>query len=187
MLFRSGHKGSGGGEGIENISSDEETVTVRDPRRASLTKTTVDVLSPVSMSPPPPSPKAPAANHTSLAFSFQRFGDPSLGLQTLLSSKGASTTRSEAAPASPPCQAVSPSPMAYEPEVEDISGDDSPVMVYNTPYDLQVESVSDDDEGTAHGGGDDMEVCSEDEDNVIELNVAPTGHKIGRASCRERV
>lgn len=130
------------GGGIENISSDEETAPViRDPRRASLTKPTVDVLSPISIS-PPFSPKLRGPNHAKSNSSFQRFADPSLGLQTLLAGKGTivSSVKNEAPPTF--TLPVTPSPMTYEPEVEDISGDESPVMVYNTPtYDLQVSCV----------------------------------------------
>ena len=122
-----------GAPNIENISSDEEgPPVVRDPRRASLTRPSVDVLSPVSIS-PPFSPRVPASlrslNHTTR--SHLTFADPSLGLQTFVSAAG----KPEAPPTT--TSLVTPS---YEPEVEDISGDESPVMVYNsTPnYDLQV-------------------------------------------------
>ena len=130
----------GASEGIENISSDEEAAPViRDPRRASLTKpAAVDVVSPVSIS-PPFSPRLRGPNHSRVNPTFQRFADPSLGLQTLLGGKGTavSAAKSETPPTLPP--PTTPSPMTYEPEVEDISGDESPVMVYNTPtYDLQV-------------------------------------------------
>ena len=85
---------------------------------------------------------------------------------------------------SSPCPVSS----AYELEVEEISGDESPVMVCFEP--LKVETISDDDMELS---GDDMEVCSDDEnaqDNVIEVNVktsqppmiptfAPRGHPPG--------
>ena len=126
--------------GIENISSDEEAPPViRDPRRASLTKPSVDILSPISISPPSsPKPLGPGPNHT-LSFLGQQFADPSLGLQTLLAGKAAASSvmKNE----TPPTPSLM---MTYEPEVEDISGDESPVMVYNTPtYDIQVSSLSD--------------------------------------------
>lgn len=64
----------------------------------------------------------------------------------------------------------SPRP-AYELEVEEISGDESPVMVYFEP--LKVESISDDDGDAMVMGGDDMEISDNenDQDDVIELNV----------------
>ena len=85
--------------------------------------------------------------------------DPSLGLKTLLARQvGSGDT-----PKSSPSMLNS----NYELEVEEISGDESPVMVFFEP--LQVESVSDDDN---IAGGDDMDVCSDDESsNVIEVNV----------------
>lgn len=120
--------------GIENISSDEEAAPIiRDPRRASLTKPALDILSPVSISPPfsPKTPSIRPPNHTRTTNST--FADPSLGLQTFVSiSNKNETLPTFALP-------VTPSPMTYEPEVEDISGDESPIMIYNTPiYDIQV-------------------------------------------------
>lgn len=125
--------------GIENISSDEEsTPVIRDPRRASLTKPSLDILSPVSIS-PPFSPKSRAPNHAKSNSSFPRFADPSLGLQTLLAARGSEMSSTKPASSLPFAQPTTSSPMTYEPEVEDISGDESPVMVYNTPnYDIQV-------------------------------------------------
>ena len=117
--------------GIENISSDEEAPPIiRDPRRASLTRPTLDVLSPVSIS-PPFSPKS-VVRGLSHARPPLGFTDPSLGLQTFVSA----AAKAEAPPPLPP-SSVTPS---YEPEVEDVSGDESPVMLYNsTPsYDIQV-------------------------------------------------
>lgn len=91
------------------------------------------------------------------AFGNPHTFDPSLGLKSLLARKMDSTQSPSSIPNS-----------NYELEVEEISGDESPVMVYFEP--LEVECVSDDDE--IGGGGDDMEVCSDDESsNVIELNV----------------
>lgn len=88
------------------------------------------------------------------AFAF----DPSLGLKSLFTRQvGSGDT-----PKSSPNVLMS----NYELEIEEISGDESPVMVFFEP--LQVESVSDDDVA----GGDDMEVCSDDEgSNVIEVHV----------------
>ena len=125
---------------IENISSDEEgPPIVRDPRRASLSRPSVDVLSPVSISPPFSPRLAPRApNHTR---SHVTFADPSLGLQTFVSTP---SIKNEAPPSVTPSYETLPTVTSvtpsYEPEVEDISGDESPVMVYNsTPsYDIQV-------------------------------------------------
>ena len=130
--------------GIENISSDEE-----DTRN--------QVMSPVSLSPPHPSSPHSTAGKTSHIF------EPSLGLQTLLNR----TSTTEGVGGTKPCLALSSPRPAYEPEVEEISGDESPVMVYFEP--LKVESISDDDEM----GGDDMEISDNEneQDNVIELNV----------------
>ena len=108
--------------------------------------------------------------------------DPSLGLQTLLKSnsmsnvshgctpsilKNNSVTGVSHAPSSPHFSSGN-----YELEVEEISGDDSPIMVYKSDFEpLQLESISDVD---STAGGDDMEVCSDDEVTQIELNVKPT-------------
>ena len=66
---------------------------------------------------------------------------------------------------SPPFNAVSNA--NFELEYEEISGDESPVMVYNTV--LEVEEISSDE-----GHGSDMEISDEDTnpDNLIEFNVA---------------
>ena len=66
---------------------------------------------------------------------------------------------------SPPFNVVSNA--NFELEFEEISGDESPVMVYNTL--LQVEEISSDE-----GHGSDMEISDEDAnpDNLIEFNVA---------------
>lgn len=90
------------------------------------------------------------------AFGNPHTFDPSLGLKLLLARKMDSTQSPSSVPNS-----------NYDLEVEEISGDESPVMVYFEP--LEVECISDDD---VEGGGDDMEVCSDDESsNVIEVNV----------------
>ena len=92
------------------------------------------------------------------AFGNPHTFDPSLGLKSLLARKmdGSNVISS-------PSGGLTSN---YEIEVEEISGDESPVMVYFEP--LEVECISDDDEI----GGDDMEVCSDDESsNVIEVNV----------------
>ena len=68
----------------------------------------------------------------------------------------------------------------YEIEFEEISGDESPVMVYNTQ--IEIEEISSDDNegvgppGEAGPGSDDMDISDEDasqNDNLIELNVKP--------------
>ena len=145
---------SRGGEeedGIENISSDDE------PSR---TAPKHDVISPVSMS-PPPSPLKPLAKF-----------DPSLALKTLLENEKEKKSSCYGVGVSP----EHPRTATYELEVEEISGDESPVMVYNSPF----EAISDDDGDavagkTTEGVGDDMEVCSDDEMAQIEVNVRPTG------------
>lgn len=105
--------------------------------------------------------------------------DPSLGLKTLLTNRAKGVE--DKPPESPYIASSSPRP-AYELEVEEISGDESPVMVYFEP--LKVESISDDDAdeggagntgggGETTGGGDDMEISpdNENENCVIEVNV----------------
>ena len=98
---------------------------------------------------------------------------------------------------SPSTSVVSPSPLgigrdgggggggggggsSYGIEVEEISGDESPVMVYSTQ--LHVEQVSSDEEEESgkekeEGAGDDMEISDDDtaQTNVIEVNVRSTG------------
>lgn len=141
-----GSKNSAGGGVIENISSDEESGGKE--------------KEPVS---PPSSPKSdnkPSSNSYSSLHTF----DPSLGLKTLLATQSTGPALS-----SSPLQLNS----NYELEVEEISGDESPVMVYFKP--LTFESVSDDNEETVmEVGGEDMEVCSDDDTNVIEVNVRAT-------------
>ena len=133
--------------GIENISSDEEKPE-----------------SPVCAT------TSPSRNH--LVNSDHTF-DPSLGLKTLLTTMGEGAKSSNV----PYAASASPRP-AYELEVEEISGDESPVMVYFEP--LKVESISDDENnegvagGVSTGGGDDMEIDSDNENeqnNLIEVNV----------------
>ena len=76
---------------------------------------------------------------------------------------------------SPAGSAVSPpenEKSKHEFDFEEISGDESPVMVYSTQ--LEVEAISSDEDDTDHvGGGEDMEISDEDtiRDNIIELNV----------------
>ena len=79
-----------------------------------------------------------------------------------------STSRNPSAKSSPYVGSSTPRP-TYEIEVEEISGDESPVMVCFEP--LKVETISDDDMDLSD---EDMEMCSDDEnaqDNVIEVNV----------------
>ena len=186
-------------DGIENISSDEEEEGRREPgaRKGwtleSKTQPEVNAISPVSLS-PPNSPKTTAstlnANVQPANFPLQMNShfDPSLGLQTLLANRNTTTTSMplDASSSPSPYVAVSPGPTtataaantsSYELEVEEISGDESPVMVYNSSFEpLKVESVSDDEDTNMDMGGDDMEVCSDDEnaqDSVIEVNVPP--------------
>ena len=164
---------SAGEDGIENISSDEEEATTHDHKDKD--KPDIDMVSPVSLSPP----NSPLVNSTS---DHTTNFDPSFGLQTLLSNRTLAT--SQDVPSSPYI-AVSPGPTtassSYELEVEEISGDESPVMVYNSSSfePLKVESVSDDE---MEVGGDDMEVCSDDENaldsTVIEVNVRSVGPKL---------
>ena len=83
----------------------------------------------------------------------------------------ASSNRTSSAKSSPYVGSSSPRPLSstYELEVEEISGDESPVMVCFEP--LKVETISDDDMDL---GDEDMEMCSDDEnaqDSVIEVNV----------------
>ena len=91
---------------------------------------------------------------------------------TLTNSTTATTSnRNPSAKSSPYVGSSSPRPLSstYELEVEEISGDESPVMVCFEP--LKVETISDDDMDL---GDEDMEMCSDDEnaqDNVIEVNV----------------
>ncbi len=93
------------------------------------------------------------------AFGNPHTFDPSLGLKSLLARKMDGSNISQS-----PSGGLTSN---YEIEVEEISGDESPVMVYFEP--LEVETISDDE---IEGGGDDMEVCSDDESsNVIEVNV----------------
>lgn len=139
-----------GGGGIENISSDEEGLKKEGPIT-------------------PPIPVSPPSLYMSSTASTSKF-NPSLGLQTLLANrtpKGRERPKSSMAPY---MASASPRP-AYELEVEEISGDESPVMVYFEP--LKVESISDDDGAAAEGGGADMDISDNenDQDDVIELNV----------------
>ena len=185
---------SSGQDGIENISSEEEE---EDGNREvgakkgevfdSKIHSEVDTISPVSLS-PPNSPKTTAGstnmNVQPANFSSQvnSHFDPSLGLQTLLANRNATASGTPMDVSTSPYIAVSPGPTtasavnvsSYELEVEEISGDESPVMVYDASFEpLKVESVSDDE---VDMGGDDMEVCSDDEnaqDTVIEVNVRP--------------
>ncbi len=76
---------------------------------------------------------------------------------------------------------------SYEMEFEEISGDESPVMVYNTQ--IEIEEISSDEEivrneragqsrnnGETGTGSDDMDISDEDvshNENLIELNVKP--------------
>ena len=76
----------------------------------------------------------------------------------------------------------------YEMDFEEISGDESPVMMYNVQ--LEVEEISSDEgeglpnkgaelpvnEGAGQTGSEDMEISDEDvsHENLIELNVQPT-------------
>ena len=139
-------------EGIENISSDEDDDKTKPP------------LSSLPIF-PSPSSSSPLANATSSNHTF----DPSLGLKNMLIDRvKAASDDSSKIPSSGPYAVSSPKP-AYELEVEEISGDESPVMVYFEP--LKVESISDDDD--VGGGGDDMEISDNEneQDNVIELNV----------------
>lgn len=151
--------------GIENISSDEDKP-----------------LSPVFATPPPPS-SSPRSSST--AVNTDCTFDPSLGLKTLLADKSKASVAVAAPLATKYVASSSPRP-AYELEVEEISGDESPVMVYFEP--LKVESISDDDAGgeggagAIVGGGDDMEISdNENEDNVIEVNVETGGNFIPTA------
>ena len=146
---------------IENISSDEE----HENEPCQLPSTLVS-LSP-SKSPDP-------------KLGDRAKYDPSLGLQTLLKTNSLSNVSQGSAQSLMKIDIVSnisaPSPHLssanFELEVEEISGDDSPIMVYKSDFEpLQLESVSDVD---SVAGGDDMEVCSDDETTQIELNVKPT-------------
>ena len=156
----------------------------------------VDAISPVSLS---PSTSAQFGTGKAINGGHHHVFDPSLGLRTLLAAKAAasmslSTSNSiptSSAPAATSSQATtvktdrdqpsskaspyvgssSPRPISltYDIEVEEISGDESPVMVCFEP--LKVETISDDDMNLS---GEDMEMCSDDEnaqDNVIEVNV----------------
>ena len=132
--------------GIENISSDEECLNKEGP-----------TTPPITISSPLPTATTAAPS----------IFNPSLGLQTLLANQrpmGDGGTKSSVVP----YVALRPT---YELEVEEISGDESPVMVYFEP--LKVESISDDDGGVVEGGGADMDISDNenDQDNVIELNV----------------
>ena len=176
-------------DGIENISSDEEDENSREVEKLKIdsekTKPDVDALSPVSLSPPSSPKAANKLDLSSLSIRNQSHSinlkptssqfDPSFGLQTLLASRSAAGGSTPQDGSSSPYIAVSPiPPTSYELEVEEISGDESPVMVYG----LEVESVSEDEEDDTEQGGEDMEVCSDDEnaqDNLIEVNVRPTG------------
>lgn len=134
---------------IENISSDED----HEGEQCQPTSTFVSLS-------PSKSPELRLVDHA-------RY-DPSLGLQTLLKSNSVSNVAQSCAPHSPHFPSAN-----YELEVEEISGDDSPIMVYKGDFEpLQLESISD---GESVAGGDDMEVCSDDEAAQIELNVKPTG------------
>ena len=175
-------------DGIENISSDEEDEN--SSRKAvenssEKIKTDVDALSPVSLSPPNSPTAVNKLDLSSLSIRNQSNSkptssqfDPSLGLQTLLASRSAASSSTPQDVSSSPYVAVSPTPAPltnYELEVEEISGDESPVMVYRG---LEVESVSEDEDDNTEQGGEDMEVCSDDDnpqDNLIEVNVRPTG------------
>ncbi len=186
--------------GIENISSDEDdapTGTTQRTEQKKGFKMEIDLLSPVSVS-PPSSPKLPPS--TNLTYSADQAAstatfpvstqfDPSLGLQNLLlgnqapppSATGDTSTPQDRTLSTAQYIAISPTPapppstgaggMNYELEVEEISGDESPVMVFNFDG-IEVESVSED------GAGDDMEVCSDDDDaqdTLIEVNVRAVG------------
>ena len=62
----------------------------------------------------------------------------------------------------------------YDIEVEEISGDESPVMVYSTQLELE-EISSDEEEGQQ--GSDDMDISDEDmsqNESLIEVNIQPT-------------
>ncbi len=181
--------------GIENISSDEDEASSNGANNFKQGKGSIkeiDLLSPVSVS-PPSSPKLPpssmatnlapfssgSAQATSRAtFPISSQFDPSLGLQSLLLGNQTPPSSSQYVAVSP---TANPLPLAgaasttYELEVEEISGDESPVMVFNFDA-LEVESVSDE------GAGDDMEVCSDDdiaEDTLIEVNVRAVGGPSG--------
>lgn len=146
---------------IENISSDED----RENEPCQLPSTFVSLS-------PSKSPDTKPVDHAKY--------DPTLGLQTLLKTNSLSNVSQGSAQSLLKSDFISnisaPSPHLssanYELEVEEISGDDSPIMVYKGDFEpLQLESVSDVD---SVAGGDDMEVCSDDETPQIELNVKPT-------------
>ena len=160
----------GEGDFLENISSDEESSNnVRNK-----------LISPVSLS-PPPSPHMPTGSTAVTSHTY----DPSLSLQTLLTNRNNTEGGGGGMPKTPPFAPTSPRP-AYELEVEEISGDESPVMVYFEP--LKVESISDDDDPVAttagetagEAGGDDMDISDNenDQDNVIELNVKTAATRV---------
>ena len=133
------------GEGIENISSDEEPTRKEGPST-------------------PPLPVSPCTTGKPLP----SFINPSIGLQTLLENK---IKKGGPSPFTPYVASNSPLP-SYELEVEEISGDESPVMVYFEP--LKVESISEDEMDVTEGGGDDMDISdneNDDQENVIEVNV----------------
>ena len=185
-------------DGIENISSDEEEGREEAGAKKgwileSKTQSGVNAISPVSLS-PPNSPRITASSlntnvqPANFPLQINSHFDPSLGLQTLLANRNTTSTNMAMDTSSSPSLyvAVSPGPTtttgaantsSYELEVEEISGDESPVMVYNSSFEpLKVESVSDDEDANMDMGGDDMEVCSDDEnaqDSVIEVNVPP--------------
>ena len=167
--------GAGGGGGIENISSDEDEPTAGENK---LCPPAPPLSTPPVFPSPSSSPHIHTTNSTSTTTSSSNHTfDPSLGLKTLLidrqkalTSGTADLRKSESSRPSTP-----PRPAPYELEVEEISGDESPVMVYFEP--LKVESISDDDGsgggGDGAGGGDDMEISDNEteQDNVIEVNV----------------
>lgn len=151
--------------------------------------TSVDMVSPVSTSPVDSLLEYDATmtaeeskKHTT---PFPTQFDPTLGLQGLLHSAVSTTTATPAVdlmPVSPPeyndpaITVVSPPPTGLE--VEEISGDESPEMVYMYPSDR---TNSQTESGTAKEtykvkveqlSSDDMEMASDEENTVIEVNPA---------------
>ena len=93
---------------------------------------------------------------------------------SLVTTSSSSSNKSKQDQSSPYVGSASPRPVssAYELEFEEISGDESPVMVCFEP--LKVETISDDDMKLSD---EDMEMCSDDDnaqESVIEVHVKTT-------------
>ena len=155
--------------------------------------TAVDMVSPVSTSPVDSlleydATATAAESNKPPAPLFPTQFDPTLGLKGLLHFAGSSTTAATPAvdlmPVSPPEHSdpaiTVVSPAAAGIEVEEISGDESPEMVYMYPSDRtnhRTESVSEKEKYKVEVeqlSSDDMEMASDEENTVIEVNPAAT-------------